>query len=298
MNLNTNAEKQQPSLLADIRSVETTIFLEAHNGLSARIVEEAGFRGIWASGLTISSSLGVRDANEASWTQIAEVVNQMVDATKLPILVDGDSGYGDFNTARRVSRKLQKIGAKGICLEDKQFPKMNSFIGSRQPLADVDVFSGILKAVKDALVDEEFVLVARTEALVAERSLNEALDRAYAYEEAGADAILVHSKQKVADEVVAFAQAWRGTCPLVIVPTTYKVTPKLLEDNGFSAVIWANHLLRASITAMQQASAQIRDGGPEMLEGTIVPVSEIFRMLNYVELERDQQVYSGVSRER
>ena len=106
--------------------------MEAHNGLSARIVEEAGFRGIWASGLSISAALGVRDNNEASWTQVLEVVEFMSDATDIPILLDGDTGYGNFNNMRRLVRKLEQRGVAAVCIEDKLFPKTNSFIGGGQ----------------------------------------------------------------------------------------------------------------------------------------------------------------------
>src|SRR5215468_11308796 len=105
-----------------------TFLLEAHNGLSAKIVEEAGFEGIWASGLSISASLGVRDSNEASWTQVLEVAEFMADATSVPILLDGDTGYGDFNSVRRLVRKLEQRGIAGVCIEDKLFPKINSFL--------------------------------------------------------------------------------------------------------------------------------------------------------------------------
>jgi phosphoenolpyruvate phosphomutase len=108
---------------------------EAHNGLRARIVEGAGFRGIWASGLTISASLGVRDNNEISWTQVLEVLEHMSDASTVPILVDCDSGYGNFNNLRRFVKKLECNGLAGACVEDKLFPKTNSFLGEAQHLA-------------------------------------------------------------------------------------------------------------------------------------------------------------------
>lgn len=102
----------------------------------------AGFKGIWGSGLSISAQLGVRDCNEASWTQVTEVLEFMADATKIPILLDADTGYGNFNNARRLVRKLEKIGVAGCCLEDKIFPKTNSLLDNRkQPLADVNEFA-------------------------------------------------------------------------------------------------------------------------------------------------------------
>ena len=125
--------------------------------MSARIVEVTGFGGIWASGLTMSASLGVRDHNEASWTQLLEALEFMSDASSLPILLDGDTGYGNFNNMRRLVRKLEQRNIAGVCIEDKLFPKTNSFInGDRQPLADIDEFCGKIKAAKDTQADEDF----------------------------------------------------------------------------------------------------------------------------------------------
>ena len=120
--------------------------MEAHNGLSAKIVEEAGFKGIWGSGLSISAQLGVRDSNEASWTQVLEVLEFMSDNTSIPILLDADTGYGNFNNARRLVRKLEQRGVAGACIEDKLFPKTNSLLDNRQqPLADIEEFSMKIK---------------------------------------------------------------------------------------------------------------------------------------------------------
>ena len=131
--------------------------MEAHNGLSARIVREAGFHGIWASGLSISAQFGVRDNNEASWTQVVDMLEFMADASDLPILLDGDTGYGNFNNMRRLVRKLEQRGIAGVCIEDKQFPKTNSFLnGERQPLADIDEFAGKIAAGKDTQNDPNF----------------------------------------------------------------------------------------------------------------------------------------------
>src|SRR4051812_11895955 len=138
------------ALRQEIASPTLSFLMEAHNGLSAKIAEEAGFRGIWASGLTMSAALGLRDSNEASWTQVLEVLEYMADSVTVPILVDGDTGYGNFNNVRRLVRKLCQTGIAGVCIEDKLFPKTNSFIGEAQPLADVDEFCGRIKAGKDS----------------------------------------------------------------------------------------------------------------------------------------------------
>ena len=206
---------------AMLHAPELEFLMEAHNGLSAKIVEEARFKGIWASGLSMATALGVRDRNEASWTQVIEVLEFMSDATSIPILLDGDTGYGDFNNFRRLVAKLCQRDIAAVCIEDKVFPKTNSFVAGDQTLADIDEFCGKIKAGKDSQSDDDFSIVARIEALIAGWGLDEALSRAEAYREAGADAILIHSKKSGPDEILAFAREWAGRGPLVIVPTTY-----------------------------------------------------------------------------
>lgn len=268
--------------------------MEAHNGLSAKIVEEAGFSGIWASGLSISASLGVRDNNEASWTQILDVVEFMSDAVKIPILLDGDTGYGNFNNVRRLIRKLEQREIAGVCLEDKLFPKTNSFIdGLAQPLADMDEFAGKIKAAKDSQTDPDFVVVARVEAFIAGWGLEEALRRAEAYRQAGADAILMHSALRDVSEIAAFMKEWGGRHPVVIVPTKYYATPTdQFRELGVSVVIWANHTLRAAIAAMQNVTRQIAQAqSVKELEDSIVPVQEVFRLQGAEELEQAEERY-------
>jgi phosphoenolpyruvate phosphomutase len=277
-----------------LQSDQLEFIMEAHNGLSARIVEEAGFKGIWGSGLSLSASLGVRDNNEASWTQVLEVMEFMSDATNIPILLDADTGYGNFNNVRRLVRKLEQRNVAGMCIEDKLFPKTNSFINSeQQPLADIEEFAAKIKAAKDTQQDPDFCVVARVESLIAGWELEEALRRAEAYYLAGADAILMHSKLKTADQILEFMREWGKRCPVVIVPTTYYKTPtSAYEDAGVSLVIWANHLLRSSIKAMQQTAARIyQERSISAIEGQVVPVKEIFRLQNAAELEEAEQRY-------
>ncbi|MGI4878380.1 MAG: phosphoenolpyruvate mutase [Janthinobacterium lividum] len=280
-------------LRRDIEAPQLNFLMEAHNGLSAKIVEEAGFRGIWASGLTISASLGLRDSNEASWTQVLDVLEFMSDATTLPILVDGDTGYGNFNNVRRLVRKLSERDIAGVCIEDKLFPKTNSFIGEDQPLADIDEFCGRLKAGKDSQASDDFVIVARVEALIANRGMDEALLRAEAYHAAGADAILIHSKRANAGEIFDFCRRWGSRAPLVIVPTMYYATPTdLFRQAGVSTVIWANHLMRSSITAMRDTAQRIhKDQSLSEVEGKVAPVKDIFRLVGNAELEEAERRY-------
>src|SRR6202034_756203 len=215
----STAQTRSAKLREMLQSAELEFLMEAHNGLSARIVKEAGYKGIWASGLSISAQFGVRDNNEASWTQVVDMLEFMADASDLPILLDGDTGYGNFNNMRRLVKKLEQRGIAGVCIEDKQFPKTNSFInGEAQPLADMDEFCGKITAGKDSQSDPNFSIVARVEALIAGWGMEEALKRAEAYRRAGADAILIHSKLSKADEIVTFAREWARRSPLVTVP--------------------------------------------------------------------------------
>ncbi len=235
--------------------------MEAHNGISARIAREAGFKAIWGSGLSISAQFGVRDNNEASWTQVVDNLEFMADASDLPILLDGDTGYGNFNNVRRLVKKLEQHGIAGVCIEDKQFPKTNSFInGEAQPLADIDEFCGKIKAGKDSQSDPNFSIVAHVEALIAGWGMEEALKRAEAYRQAGADAILIHSKLSKPDEILTFAREWAGRGSLVIVPTKYYSTPTdVFRQAGISCVIWANHLIHGAVSAMQAIAKEIHD---------------------------------------
>lgn len=276
-----------------LRTSELSFLMESHDALSAAIAERAGFEGLWASGLSIASSLGFRDANEASWTQVVEVVERMADATSVPILVDGDSGFGNFNNARLAAFKLFQRGAAGMCIEDKGFPKMNSFVGDRHPLADIAEFSGRLRAVKDTVPANEFVLVARIEALIAGYGLSEALERAHAYKEAGADAILIHSRRSTADEILAFTREWENRLPVIIVPTKYYKTPvQVYRDAGIAIAIWANHAMRASVSAMREICRRIRaDESIAGIENDVATLDEVFGLMRYSELASAEERY-------
>lgn len=286
--------KKSEQLRRLIESPQLEFIMEAHNGLSSKIVEEAGFKGIWGGGLSISAALGVRDNNEASWTQVLEVIEFMSDSTDIPILLDGDTGFGDFNNVRRLIRKLEQRHVAGVCIEDKQYPKTNSFFfGEAQPLADMDEFCGKIKAGKDAQTDSDFCLVARVEALITGWGMDEALKRAHAYADAGADAILIHSKIKTADEILEFMRQWQNRKPVIIVPTTYCQTPtEVFEKAGISLAVWANQTLRASISAMKQVTQKIFiEGTVSGAEPNIATVSEIFRLQNMQEFKDAETLY-------
>jgi len=292
------ADSPATRLRAMLHAPELAFLMEAHDGLSARIAEVEGFEAIWASGFSISTALGVRDSDEASWTQLLAVVECMTEVASVPVVVDGDTGHGDFNTARRFVRRAERLGAAAVCYEDKQFPKMNSFVGDSHALADADEFCGKLRACKEAQVDPGFCLIARTEALIAGRGVADALRRAEAYRQAGADAVFVHSRKSDAGEIKAFMRAWEDRLPVVIAPTTY--APSTPTDDfrraGISAVIWANHSMRASLAAMRHVCRAIRAKESVVDLGLeLASLADVFALMRYEELEASEQRFSGAA---
>jgi phosphoenolpyruvate phosphomutase len=209
-------------------------------------------------------------------------------------MVDADTGYGNFNNVRRLVRKLEQRSIAAMCIEDKLFPKTNSLLDDEvQPLADIDEFCGKIRAAKDTQQDPDFCVVARVEAFIAGWGLEEALKRAEAYAQAGADAVLMHSKEKTDHEIMSFMRAWHHPTPIVIVPTTYyKTATSDFQDAGVSLIIWANHLLRASVQAMKNTAAEIySEQSLATVEDKITPVKEIFRLQDMAELKKAEDLY-------
>ena len=193
----------------------------AHDALSAKIAESAGFDAVWASGLEISTSRGVPDANILTMTDFLNAAISMNDAIDIPVVADCDTGFGNSNNVIYMVKKYEAAGIAAVCIEDKHFPKVNSFIPGRQELSDVSEFVGKILAAKNAQVDKDFMVIARVEALIAGWGMKEALRRANAYADAGADAILIHSKAGDTHEIAEFMKQWGNRMPVVVVPTTY-----------------------------------------------------------------------------
>ncbi|SUZ66678.1 uncharacterized protein METZ01_LOCUS19532 [marine metagenome] len=290
----TTIAKKTSQFRSLLNSPKLEFLLEAHNGISAKIAEESGFKGLWAGGLAIAAQYGVRDSNEASWTQVLEVLEFMADATSIPIMLDGDTGYGNFNNVRRLVQKLEQRGIAAVCIEDKLYPKTNSFIdGNKQELANIDEFCSRIKAGKDAQKDDEFSIITRVEAFISGWGLGEAIKRAEAYHEAGSDGILIHSAKSEPSEIIAFKNEWGDRLPVIIVPTKYYSTPtEIFSQVGISIAIWANHMIRSSIESMQQTAASIiQKKSVVALEDKIASVSEIFRLQGVSELLEAEEMY-------
>lgn len=265
----------------------------AHDGLTAKLVERAGFDGVWASGLEISASHGVPDANILTMTQCLEAASIMNDAVTIPVVADCDTGYGNSNNVIFMVRKYEAAGIAAVTIEDKLFPKVNSYIPGRQELAPMAEFVGKILAAKNAQQTEDFMVIARIEALIAGWGQEEALKRAHAYVGAGADAIVIHSKSNVPDEIVGFANTWDNRAPLIIIPTSYPVlTSEELEKLGIKMVIYANQGLRASIRAISEVLAEIRRTGRlDTINDRIVPMNEVFDLQGMTQMKEGEKLY-------
>src|SRR3989344_8007588 len=191
-------------------SDEVVELIGAHSGLSAKLGEEAGFHGIWASGFEISASYAVPDANILTMTENLEVAKAINKAVNIPVICDCDNGFGNAINTIRMVEEYESAGIAGVCIEDAVFPKRCSFYETvKRELATVEEHVGKVIAAKNVQKEKDFFLIARTEAFIAGWGLEEALKRATNYAEAGADAILVHSKSKTSDEIKKFMEKWK-----------------------------------------------------------------------------------------
>jgi len=269
--------------------------MAAHSPLSALLAEEAGFDGLWASGFELSALYGLPDVSLLSMTQHLDMVRAMAERSSLPIVADIDTGFGNALNVIHAVRHYERAGAAAVVIEDKTFPKVTSLVaGGRQELLRAEEFQGKIRAALEARRDPDFLVIARTEALIAGLGEAEALARASAYEAAGADMILVHSKQKTPAEVEGFVRAWTGNAPLVLVPTAYPdLTVERIKALGkVKMVIYGNHAIRAAVTAMQWVFARIlADGGIQAINKEIVSVEEIFRLQRMDQVKADEEKY-------
>ena len=267
--------------------------MAGHSPLSAMLAAEAGFDAIWASGFELSALYGVPDVSIVSMTQHLDMTRAMVDRAGLPVVADIDTGFGNAINVLYAVEQYERAGVAAIVMEDKSFPKVTSLIaGGRQDMVRIEEFQGKIEAARAARKDKDLVLVARTEALIAGLGQDEALKRARAYEAAGADLILVHSKQKTPDEIEAFVRAWDGKAPLALVPTAYPqmTVARVRELARVGLLIWGNHAVRAAVGAMRQTFARIRrDGGIHGVEGDIASVDDVFALQGMGRVKDDEK---------
>jgi len=270
------------------------VIIGAHNGLSGRIGEEAGFDGLWASGFEISASYAVPDANILTMAESLSAAKMMADVTQIPVIADCDNGFGNAINVIRCVEEYERAGIAGMCIEDNVFPKRCSFYaGVKRELSPVEEHAGKIRAAKATQKDKDFVVIARTEALIAGWGMEEALLRGRAYSDAGADMVLIHSKSKTPDEVLSFAKLWDRPTPLVCVPTIYKDTKvEELHKAGFKLIIFANHAIRSSIKAMTETLQTLKK---EMFTGSVedkvVPLARVYQLVGVDQMAKDEGAF-------
>lgn len=291
-------EHRRPLLSEKLKKTRNLRLVEAHSPLAARIASLAsttdksgsgiGFDGLWISSLGDSSISGLPDTEILGYPRRTQSMFELTKTTHLPLLVDVDTG-GELSSFVDFVHKLEQIGASGCVIEDKIFPKKNSLIkGADQQLAECDVFSDKIRAAKSEKVSDEFMIWARTEALVASQGMEEAVYRAESYIRAGADGIVIQSVDPTGQEVMTFIQAlqsftasWKKPIWFACIPTAYpQFTAQQLFDTGFHLVIFANHLLRASIRAMENVCSSILNEDRTLeCESEIASIQQLFHLI-------------------
>lgn len=263
--------------------------LEAHNGLSGLVVEKAKvgdneFHAIWESSLTDSASKGKPDIELVDFTSRIQRINEILEVTTKPLIVDGDTGGTSEHFAYMV-KTLERLGVSAVIIEDKKFPKINSLLeGAKHIQEDEVIFCDKIRSGKKAQLTHDFMVIARIESLIMGKPVIHALRRAVCYIGAGADAIMIHSKDKTPDKILEFCREYqkiKKKVPLVVVPTTYNsVTEKELWENGVSVVIYANHPLRASFLVMKIVANEILNyGRAKETERFCMPVSSLLEIV-------------------
>jgi phosphoenolpyruvate phosphomutase len=282
-----------PSLRTALTRKGLLQVMATHSPLSARLAEEAGFDGLWASGFELSALYGLADVSLISMTQHLDMLRCIAGQTSLPIIADLDTGFGNAVNVIHAVREYERAGAAAVVLEDKTFPKVTSLAADgRQELLRVEEFQGKIEAAVAARTSPDFVIIGRTEALIAGLGEREALLRAHAYEEAGADLIFVHSKSKTPDEIESFVRAWSGSIPIVLVPTSYPElgTERIRALGKVRIVIYGNHAIRACVAAMQAVFAQIlKEQGALAAGRSIASVEEVFRLQKMSDIKAQEQ---------
>ncbi len=265
----------------------------AYDALSAKLVETSGFDAIWAGSFAISATHALPDASILTMTDFLRVAENMVDACNIPVIADCDTGFGGPANVSHAVKKYEKAGIAGMSIEDKIFPKRNSLLeNSKQELLSEKEFVAKIIAARESKTGKNFMIIARTEALIAEQGMDEAIRRARAYENAGADAILIHSKKNTPDEVFEFSEQWGGKIPLVVVPTSYtSVKVNDLISHKIKMVIYANQSLRVAHNMISKLLKEIIE--KESLDEVNInmsSMSDIFKLQEMYKINEQEKI--------
>ena len=263
----------------------------AFDAMSAKLVELNNFDAVWAGSFAISATHALPDASILTMTEFLSAASSMADSCSIPIIADCDTGFGGPSNVGHMVKKYEKAGIAAISIEDKIFPKQNSLLetGIHELLPEKDFVAKIIAA-KNAKQDPNFMIIARVEALIANLGMDEAIKRAKAYEIAGADAIIIHSKKTTPDEIFEFTEKWNGKIPLVVIPTSYgTVTMDELISHKIKFVIFANHSLRASHFAMSKVLDEIiQSTSLSNVTTTVSSMEDIFKLQKMYDMKTQE----------
>lgn len=280
------AQLKRDRLRRGLAASKPVVTVGAHDALSAKLIERHGFDAVWVSGLGVSTMAhALPDLNLITMTEALDAARRIDAATDLPVVADCDNGYGGFSNVIRTVVEYERAGIAAVSIEDNVFPKRNSLYqgDARRELIPVEEQARRLAAAKQAQDTAEFVVIARVESLIAGHGVVDACERADAYVAAGADAILIHSKDRTLSEISAFLESWRGLhrTPLVAVPTLYPTfSADDLRAKGFNMVIFANQPMRAAVTAMEDVLMTLAERGTAAsVDDRIAPVDHIFDLV-------------------
>ena len=281
-----------PSLKNILNSKSIVRVAGAFDAMSAKLVEITGFDAVWAGSFAISATHASPDASILTMTEFLHVSTNMVESCTIPIIADCDTGFGGPSNVEHMVKKYERAGVSAVSIEDKIFPKQNSLLdeGKQDLLSEKD-FVAKLIAAKEAKESEDFMIIARIEALIAQQGLEEALRRANAYEKAGADAILIHSKMKTPDEIFQFCDLYKGKLPWVVIPTSYPdVTLNELKTHKVKMVIYANQTLRVAHQAMKDLLTQIfNQDNLANISKKISSMEDIFKLQEMYHIKKQEK---------
>jgi phosphoenolpyruvate phosphomutase len=279
-NLATGTKAQKLRALFDQGEVLRVIGV--HDGFTALLAGRS-FDALWVSGLGVSAAHGLADAGILGMGEFLQAARLADRASPLPTIADCDTGFGDVNNLVHLVREYEFAGIAAVCVEDKIYPKRNSFTPG-QDLIDAHEFAAKIQVASRAKANPDFMLIARVEALIAGAGEDEAIRRAKLYVEAGADGIVFHSKSRTPDEVLSCVRRFRTThpdVPVIVIPTTYPdVAVGQLREAGVSAVIYANQMLRAFVSAAETVLPAILQADSSIgVEAQLAPVSRVLSMI-------------------
>jgi len=264
----------------------------AFDSMSAKLVEMNGFDAVWAGSFAISATHALPDASIMTMTEFLAVAKNMVDSCSIPVIADCDTGFGGPSNVSHMVKKYEDAGVAAVSIEDKVFPKQNSLLkdGKQELLSEKDFVAKIIAA-KEAKKSQDFMIIARVEALIAGMGVREALNRANAYSKAGADAILIHSKKNTPEEIFEFCDSWKNNVPLIVVPTSYpNVTLDELISHKIKIVIYANQTLRAAYAAMARLLKQLKESDSlNKVTESMSSMDDIFHLQEMYNIQKQEQ---------